>query len=477
MVMPGVAVVEIGSNGLKMSIKNDDYSFFSYKPLPVEMVDEKHIAGKDLAEKIWGFVLEASARKVHPENIEIIATGGFRIAENSEEVLNEISKKCNIYARIIHPLEEARLTAAAACERVRFKGYALVVDSGGASTELILANKQKNGKIDILSKTSIPLGSKVWKKYSEEERNKIIAKYIKLFQKNCEWDEIKSNISMVITNSNAVSRIVSKMNYKGEGTYRYNAAITAFTAKADIGEYRKVSEQIAKMPSQEVLQEQYASGATLLQFMPAMEVFNKVLDGLKLEKGTVKPQIFKPGDGLLMQKYRKAKTKEAVSCIEGEVIETGKGKMQDWHKPIAGFYKKSAASHEKKIEIIPQKDKSLIMKSEKGKVQYEEETKIKVENADYQMVYDMLKERQTNANVKKIDMAGIKSQKLQINMVLAATSLGITVLNMPDLTKMNIDKKLISYTEMKQQELRKPQRPKANDSRPAPKMQEKTRPV
>lgn len=445
----GVTVIEIGSNGIKMSIKNDDYSFFSYRPLSVKMHDNKKIDTEDLTEKIWGLVLEASKRKISPENIEIVATGGFRRADNSQQAIDEINKKCGVETRIISPIEEAKLTTRAACDRVRFKGTALIIDSGGASTEIIVAKKEGK-KVDNVAMVSIPIGSKIWNETSDIEKSQIIKEYINKLKKKCNWDEIKEQISIVITNSNTVSRIINHMKEGNSENYHYNPIKTTFMYDEKLEKYQDTAKEVLKKKKEDIIAAKYCTEDKFDQFLPSGEIFGSIIDEIGISQAKLKPQIFKPGDGLLIKKYQNNKTRETTSYEEGKIIEKYSDNKQEWHKPINSFYSQQARKQGKTVEISSQAKGGLLIKQGENKIEYSNDNSIKVEKADYQMVYNMLKERQLNANIKNIDLAKVKTRKLQVHFVLAATSLGINILNRPDFTKMNIDEKLINYTEMKQ---------------------------
>lgn len=96
----------------------------------------------------------AEAVKFDADPILLVATSAVREAPNGQELIELIHERTGLDLRIISGEEEARLTFAGATMGRRTEGRLGVVDSGGGSTELILATDGK-----IRSARSVPEGA------------------------------------------------------------------------------------------------------------------------------------------------------------------------------------------------------------------------------------------------------------------------------------------------------------------------------
>lgn len=80
--------------------------------------------------------------RFRPQKVKAVATAAARNATNAFELI-EIAQKYKIPLQVISGDEEALLTFQGSTEEISWSGKTLVVDIGGASTELIIASEDR----------------------------------------------------------------------------------------------------------------------------------------------------------------------------------------------------------------------------------------------------------------------------------------------------------------------------------------------
>jgi exopolyphosphatase/guanosine-5'-triphosphate,3'-diphosphate pyrophosphatase len=105
----------------------------------------------ELEKVVVGFV--ATGRK-RASRLGIAATEALRRAEDGQQVVERLSRACGEPVRILSGGREADLDLAGMAHRLNLTGSQLIVDSGGASTELTLTE----GRHKVAS-ASLPIGA------------------------------------------------------------------------------------------------------------------------------------------------------------------------------------------------------------------------------------------------------------------------------------------------------------------------------
>lgn len=153
--MPKYAVIDIGSNSILLLIAELTAS------CEIKIIKEEFGTGrlsKDLNKT--GFISNESlnkslgiigsqieiAKKENVDDIFLVGTQALRIARNRKEIMERIEKKFGYQVDVVDQEKEASLSFKAAIWDKKDKDF-LVIDIGGASTEISLGTKEKNNKI------------------------------------------------------------------------------------------------------------------------------------------------------------------------------------------------------------------------------------------------------------------------------------------------------------------------------------------
>lgn len=158
-----IAVADIGSNTLKLSVTEVDQSGAQ---VVVDTLAETVRLGRGLADHgtiaadridaavsvLTGY--ELRARRVGATAFIGVATAAVRMASNGEEFLTRVRAETSWKIEVISGDEEARLTFLGLQAELPREGQVLLADIGGASTELI---RIADGSVQ--SSISIPIGS------------------------------------------------------------------------------------------------------------------------------------------------------------------------------------------------------------------------------------------------------------------------------------------------------------------------------
>ncbi len=146
------AVIDIGSNSVRLMFVADGKVL--YKKLNTTRLGEGLVSSPLLtneaiertAEAVAGFYDEA--KKDGAEEVYAFATAAARKAQNGQELVDRIYALRSLFVEIVSGEEEAKLGVLGALG----KGDGIVVDIGGASTEII---RQERGKITYAKSVDI----------------------------------------------------------------------------------------------------------------------------------------------------------------------------------------------------------------------------------------------------------------------------------------------------------------------------------
>jgi exopolyphosphatase/guanosine-5'-triphosphate,3'-diphosphate pyrophosphatase len=157
-----IAAIDVGSNTVHMlvgKLEDDGIRTLDDRTalvrLAMDLAPDGALNGDKMdwaADVIGDF--HARAQALHADPILLVATSAVREAPNGHDLVELILQRTGIDLRIISGEEEARLTFAGATLDRKVDGRLGVVDSGGGSTELILAHDGQ-----IVSARSVPEGA------------------------------------------------------------------------------------------------------------------------------------------------------------------------------------------------------------------------------------------------------------------------------------------------------------------------------
>lgn len=148
-----LCVIDIGTNSLHAifaeALANGDFKIISKEKEMVRLGDGAMVSGKLSDQTMQNAIvtLKRFAHMAKQQNIaEIIgmATSAVREAVNGGEFVDRIKLETGLTVRVITGMEEARLIHLAVHKNFNFNSKTgLIMDIGGGSTELILANKKE----------------------------------------------------------------------------------------------------------------------------------------------------------------------------------------------------------------------------------------------------------------------------------------------------------------------------------------------
>lgn len=160
--MTNFVVIDLGSNSIRMKISQiDNYGSFNivayqkeYVRLSENMGKEKTLK-KEPIERTIRALKDFKAQYSKLDNIEIraVATAAVRQAANQQEFLDLVQKEVGLKLEVIAGSTEAYLDYLGVVNTLPVKN-GIIMDTGGASTELIWVDKGKCAK-----RVSLPIGS------------------------------------------------------------------------------------------------------------------------------------------------------------------------------------------------------------------------------------------------------------------------------------------------------------------------------
>jgi exopolyphosphatase/guanosine-5'-triphosphate,3'-diphosphate pyrophosphatase len=162
--MPKLAAIDVGSNAIRLAIASADQKgrlnliHTSREPvrLGADVFANREISDKRLVEAMDAFLsFRKLINKHKAKSVIAVGTSALREASNRDYVINQIAKASEITIEPISGEEEARLVHLAVTSNVKLKHkVALLVDIGGGSVEISLANQR-----EILVAESFAIGT------------------------------------------------------------------------------------------------------------------------------------------------------------------------------------------------------------------------------------------------------------------------------------------------------------------------------
>lgn len=158
-----VAIIDLGTNTFNLLIAEKDeirpFKILYNKKIPVKL-GEKRINDSEIIPAAYQRGIEAiqkhfeTIQSFKVSRIRAFGTSALRTAKNGDQFLNEIKSLTGIEVEIISGEREAELIYKGVAETIELSALPIVIlDIGGGSNELIIANNQ-----GIIWKRSYPLG-------------------------------------------------------------------------------------------------------------------------------------------------------------------------------------------------------------------------------------------------------------------------------------------------------------------------------
>jgi exopolyphosphatase / guanosine-5'-triphosphate,3'-diphosphate pyrophosphatase len=215
--MPTIAAIDVGSNAIRLSVANVDgnggYQTIHYVRAPVRLGQDVFTKGVISAHTIDSMLetfgefkqkLEEHAVK----HVKAVGTSALREAMNSDVVLKAVNKTTGIEISIIGGEEEARLIHMAAKAAVNLKNkVALLVDIGGGSVEVVLADDATVLCTESYSMGSVRLLKILDERAGEERFNQLVTEYVDATQRRLEQEIGNQEIDVCVGTGGSIESI------------------------------------------------------------------------------------------------------------------------------------------------------------------------------------------------------------------------------------------------------------------------------
>ena len=150
--MEQFAAIDLGSNSFHMVVARQEDNAITVIDRERDMVrlaaglDGRNLLTPEASERALDCLARFGERLrgLKPDNVRVVGTNALRKAKNSRQFIAEAEKALGFSIEIISGVEEARLIYLGAAQTLQGdRGRRLVVDIGGGSTELIIADRSE----------------------------------------------------------------------------------------------------------------------------------------------------------------------------------------------------------------------------------------------------------------------------------------------------------------------------------------------
>src|SRR3989441_287045 len=215
--MPTIAAIDVGSNAIRLSVANvktdGEYQTVYYTRAPVRLGQDVFTKGTISAHTIDRMLetlidFKQKLQEHAVTHVKAVGTSALREASNRDDVLKGVFKATGIDISIIGGEEEARLIHLAAKAAVNLKNkVALIVDIGGGSVEVVLADDST-----VLCTESYAMGSvrllKILDERAGEERfNQLVTEYVDATQRRLEREIGNQKIDVCVGTGGSIEAI------------------------------------------------------------------------------------------------------------------------------------------------------------------------------------------------------------------------------------------------------------------------------
>lgn len=216
--VPTIAAIDVGSNAIRLAIATADpgggyQTIFSTREpvrLGQDVFTKGAISGQTIDRAVQTFAeFKQHLERHHATVIKAVGTSALREAGNRDAVLRAINRATGIEIDVIGGEEEARLIHQAAKQAVNLKNkVALLIDIGGGSVEVVLANDTTVLCTESYSMGSVRLLKILDEKSGGEERfNQLVTEYVDATQRRLEQEIGNQKIDVCIGTGGSIEAI------------------------------------------------------------------------------------------------------------------------------------------------------------------------------------------------------------------------------------------------------------------------------
>ena len=216
--VPTIAAIDVGSNAIRLAIANPNadggyqtiYSVREPVRLGQDVFTKGTISGHTIDRSIQTFTdFKQKLEQHHVTHVKAVGTSALREATNRDSVLKSIAKSTGIEISIIGGEEEARLIHLAAKQAINLKSkVALLIDIGGGSVEVVLADDTTILATESYSMGSVRLLKILDEKAGGEERfNQLVTEYVDATQRRLEREIGNQKIDVCVGTGGSIEAI------------------------------------------------------------------------------------------------------------------------------------------------------------------------------------------------------------------------------------------------------------------------------
>jgi exopolyphosphatase/guanosine-5'-triphosphate,3'-diphosphate pyrophosphatase len=215
--MPSIAAIDVGSNAIRLAIANVNadggyqvaYSVREPVRLGQDVFTKGIISAHTIDKMLETFT--SFKKKLAEHNVtrvKAVGTSAVREAMNRDLVLKAVTKTAGFELAIIGGEEEARLIHLAVKSTVNLKNkVALLVDIGGGSVEVVLADDSNVLCTESYSMGGVRLLKILDEKAGEERFNQLVTEYVDATQRRLEQEIKNQKIDICVGTGGSIESI------------------------------------------------------------------------------------------------------------------------------------------------------------------------------------------------------------------------------------------------------------------------------
>jgi exopolyphosphatase/guanosine-5'-triphosphate,3'-diphosphate pyrophosphatase len=215
--VPTIAAIDVGSNAIRLAIANANtdggyqtiYSVREPVRLGQDVFTKGTISAQTIDRTIQTFnEFKKQLERHHATHVKAVGTSALREATNRDAVLKAITNATGIEISIIGGEEESRLIHQAVKEVVNLKNkVALLVDIGGGSVEVVLADDTTVLCTESYSMGSVRLLKILDEKAGEERFNQLVTEYVDATQRRLEQEIGNQKIDVCVGTGGSIESL------------------------------------------------------------------------------------------------------------------------------------------------------------------------------------------------------------------------------------------------------------------------------
>jgi exopolyphosphatase / guanosine-5'-triphosphate,3'-diphosphate pyrophosphatase len=276
--MPIVAAIDVGSNAIRLLIADVNaegghetiHSTREPVRLGQDVFTKGVISAQTIERALQTFAEFRKKLDQHSvKHVKAVGTSALREANNRDSLLKPVAQNTGIEISVIGGEEEARLIHLAAKEAVNLKNkLALLVDIGGGSVEVVLADDSAVLCTESYAMGSVRLLKILDQKAGEERFNQLVTEYVDATQRRLEQEIGNQKIDICVGTGGSIESI---------GELRKELYNKNSSAKVTVDELKSLVKKLRGMTFEERIQDLRLRPDRADVIVPASIVLQKIV--------------------------------------------------------------------------------------------------------------------------------------------------------------------------------------------------------